>query len=430
MKFLKLSILGNGCVREDTLEIKFIEKLKDYGLERAKCLEESDYLLYITCAGVADTIRKCLHDLYLLKRCKPKKTKVIIVGCLTKFDSLFDALKDDDSFKIIKNRDFIIPVFNYIASENKRNSYKTRLTNRTRFLYKTNTSIQFFLEDGCSNRCTFCKTNYNNSRVISVPYEHALEHLRNLIRTGTRSITFSGENTTLYGIDLYKERVLHKIIHEISNEEGLLNIRINELCAANMYPELIYELVNNPKVKSVGMQLETASDRLLKLMGRNHTLEQYDYYVRLLRDAGKYVDTVLMSGFPTETYDDLDLTIDYLKNRGIYYEGVCEYVDFGMLPSSKFPQIPDKEKRQHTKYLLDHISIVNFNLLSSHMKSFNTMLFIGNLDGYHIFECDNSQIALSQSKRFEDLEPGNVIDESPKRLVKKSKFNGKNVYRV
>lgn len=427
---MKLAILGNGCVREETLEIKFTNMLGDYGIERGRNLEESDYLLYITCAGVADTITQCMRDLNMLMKCKPEKMKIIVVGCLTKFDNLFEVFKTNDSFKIIKNKDFIIPVFNYIASENKRNSYKTRLDNRTRFLYKSNTSIQFFIEDGCSNRCTFCKTNYNNSKVVSVPFEQALNHLRGLIRSGTKSITISGENPTLYGIDLYQERILHKIINEISKEEGLLSIRVNELCASNMYPELINELVNNPKVKSVSMQLETASDRLLKMMGRNHTLEQYDYYVQLLRIAGKYVDTILMSAFPTETYEDLDMTIEYLRRREIYYKGICEYVDFGMLPSSKFPQLSKAEKKHHTKYLLDAMRIVNFNLLNSHMKNFDNILLVGNLNGYHIFECDNSQITLSQSRKFDDLKPGTIVHESPKRLVKKCKFTGKNVYFV
>lgn len=382
---MKLAILGSGCAREDALEVRFLEKMGEYNLERAVNLEESDYLLYITCAGVSDTIKKCMRDLYVLKQCKPAKTKIIVVGCLTKFDNLFEAFRDDDSFKIIKNRDYIIPVYNYIADLNKRNTYRTRLDNRTRFFYKSNTSAQFFLEDGCSNRCTFCKTNYNNSKVISVPYELALEHLRNLVRSGTRSLILSGENTTLYGIDLYKERMLHKIIHEISKEEGLLSIRVNEVCVSNMYPELINELVCNPKVKSVSMHLETASDRLLKMMGRNHTLEQYDYYAKLLREKGKYVDTILMSSFPTEKYEDLDMTVDYLKRREIYYTGICEYVDFAMLPSSKFEQLPYLEKKRHTKYLLDAMRVVNFNLLTSHMKDFKNMLIVGHLDGYYVF---------------------------------------------
>lgn len=153
-------------------------------------------------------------------------------------------------------------------------------------------------------------------------------------------------------------------------------------------------------------------------------------YAKLLRDAGKYVDTILMSGFPTETYADLDVTIDYLKRREIYYAGVCEYVDFEMLPSGKLPQLSKMEKKRHTKYLLDAMQIVNFNLLNSYMRDLKNMLFVGNLHGYHIFECDNSQVALNQSKRFDDLEFGSIISETPKRLVKKSKFNGRNVYRV
>ena len=66
-----------------------------------------------------------------------------------------------------------------------------------------------------------------------------LANLRKLIRNGTKEITLSGENTTIYGIDLYNKPIIHQLIHEISLEENLERIRLNEVTVQNMYPELL-----------------------------------------------------------------------------------------------------------------------------------------------------------------------------------------------
>src|SRR5699024_5865488 len=107
--------------------------------------------------------------------------------------------------------------------------------------------IQFMLEDGCANKCSFCKQHYYPKKVESIEYYTALNYLKEKIRTGTKIIALSGENTTLYGLDLYKKQVLHEFIHDLSMEEDLKYIILNEITVQNMYKELLEEIANNPK---------------------------------------------------------------------------------------------------------------------------------------------------------------------------------------
>lgn len=431
---MKIAILQEGCVRENTMKYSFLNQMKTYNFERAISLEEADYLIYITCTGVGEVIHKCMNDiatLDLYSKQEYNNLNVIVVGCLVRHHSeLLERFKDNPNMKFISNKDWIIPTLNYINHDNKRNSYKTRLNNITRLFYNNNTALQIFLEEGCTNHCSFCKFNYNNPKVSSIPYDHALKHLEKCIKAGTKSITLGGDNLTLYGIDLYKKPCLHKFIHELSLIDGLSKIHVKELVAGNMYTELIDELVNNPKVKSVAMQLESASDRLLKLMNRNYTLEEYDYYAKRLIDAGKNVSTVLMSAFPTETLDDLDKTISYLKERGIRCTGICEYSDFDFIPSSKLEQFNKREKRKHSIYLRDAIRINDLNILTRDMSKLDNLVLVGKVDGYSIFECNNCIPVVSKNKKYIPLPLGTEINQPPKRLVRKCKLDGRVAYKL
>lgn len=429
----KLALLGNGCIREEALELNFLKAMECAKIERATKLEEADYVLYITCAGVGDTIEQCITEietlLYYKNEQKPH-LKIIITGCLTKIPGLFKEINQEEGIKVVTNKDWIIPVLNYINDENKRNTYQTKLQNRTRYMFTNPTYIQFFLETGCINHCSFCKTNYLSCKVESVPFDIALNYLKTMIKNGTKHIALSGDNLCIYGIDLYKKPVLHLFIRELSKEPGLVALHINEITPQNIYPELLEELRNNPKVISVSMQIESASNNILKLMNRNYTLEEYDYYVRYLKETNTQIDTVLMTGFPTETIEDLDKTFTYLQERQILSFGICQYVDFEYIPSSKLEQLPKREKIRHTAYLKQKIFNNNYQILTNYIPNMKDATLVGKMDGNFILKANNNTIVgVSKSKEYESLPLGTILEKTPKKLVRKSNFNHEMIYK-
>lgn len=223
----------------------------------------------------------------------------------------------------------------------------------------------------------------------------------------------------MYGIDLYKKSVLHNFIHELSEEEGLKYIIVNEVTAQNMYPELLEELAKNRKVVQVSLQLESASDKVLKAMNRGHTLEKYDYIVRQLQDQGKIVDTILMTGFPTETEADLEKTINYIKERKIYVEGISSYEDFYAIPSHELEQLSNKEKRRRIMIAGQAIQKSNYEVLESTMDYpfTNESIVVGHNDKRVYLA--NSMTHYSIKKELYELPLGTIVEEKPKRIVKR-----------
>ena len=224
---------------------------------------------------------------------------------------------------------------------------------------------------------------------------------------------------------------LHEFIRDLSQVEGLEMIRLNELVIGDMYKELLDEIITNPKVVSAGLQLETASNRLLKLMNRNYTIEEYDYYAKKIIESGKYIDTILMSGFPTETIEDMDYTINYIKDRRIITYGICEYSDFKYIPSSKLEQFSKREKRKHTNYLVDAKLKINYDIFLEEMPKQTKLIYKDRNNFIHFMSNAIPVITtISYSDRFDGLKPGDIINEAPKRLVKNNKYTKKTTYKI
>lgn len=413
---MKVLIYNKGCVREEALTQKLRRDIIAQGHEKSYNFNESDVIVYITCAGEGEIIAECIREIETFIKYKNESSTLIITGCLTKIPEFMEWYKDEENVKIIKNSDFVVPILNFINNENKRTTIKRQLESRTRLFYDNPTLIQFFLCNGCLNHCSFCKTNYLDEHLTSIPYEIALNYLQNMIKMGTKSITLSGENLALYGIDLYKKPMLHKFIHDLSKTPGLMYLTINELAPQNMYPELLQELVTNDKVVNVGIQLETADNRLLGLMNRGHTIEEFDAIITPLKKAGKYINTVLMGGFPTETYEDIDRTVSYLRDKKIATELICRYSDCELIPSHDLPQLSRREKNKHCMYLREALRGINKCCLEEKMlDSKNAIVYGKEEDKIYL---TSFYYGYSLKKDHQNLEIGDIVTTPAKSLVK------------
>lgn len=422
----RIKIYHLGCIAGLAKAIQLIDLGKKYGIELAEAGEETDNHLIITCMGTGVTIQS-FYDIMedILNRINDKE-KIIIVGCFNKEgEYLKKMFEGQQNIRVIEDENWPRPVINEIMGLSEKTTERDILDGRKLPIFNNSDGnpsevvIKYMIEDGCTNRCSFCKNNYiKDPTVKSISEEVVLKYLREKIAAGTRQIILGGENTTLYGIDLYGRRTLHSLIRKLSEEEGLEYISVDELTVANMYPELFEELLNNPKVTSMQFQLESASNKILKLMNRGHTIQTYDDYIAELMKKGKYIGTILMSGYPGETYDDLDETIEYMQRRGIYTVGISEYEDHHCLPSSKKEQLPDEEKRNHTNYLAKAITENNYRVMVGSMQTIETAILTAKFNGYYIFSTPNtcSGGGYGIGKDFADLEPGAILKIKPKSI--------------
>ena len=159
---MKLAIISMGCVKENAMQDSLLKKLKEYNISKSGSLEEADCLLYITCAGVGDTIDKIQKEMMFFDYYTKKTSiKIIVVGCLLiHHPYLFERYKDNPNIILIKDKEWVIPIINYLKDISLETNDTELLYNRTYFVDNRNICVQFMLQEGCTNKCTFCKTHY------------------------------------------------------------------------------------------------------------------------------------------------------------------------------------------------------------------------------------------------------------------------------
>ncbi len=383
---MKLAIMYSEDLFSKSLLSRFKKTMGQYGIEQVNSLDEADQVLYITWGITSDYFYQAYDE---LDRLQKLGIKVIIVGDLAVCQShLFNKYEGNPNFTIIYEPSWVYPVINNIAQVNLKDTTQDLfLHNNTLPFYGNTTSLAFLLQKGCKNRCSFCQVHYMDSKLQDVPFEEGIIYLTNMINNGTKYITLSGENTALYGLKRYGRKRLHEFVRELSKVEGLEMIAVNELVAGDMYPELLMEIISNPKVVNVSMQLETASNRLLKKMNRNYQMRLFDYYTQQIRRAGVYVSTILMGGFPTENKVDMWLTTNYLRKREIITTGVCPYRDFeGYIPSSQLKQLTRAQVEQHANHLVNQAQLINMGIYAKQFGKPRPFICLGSIRNTSIFE--------------------------------------------
>lgn len=426
---MKVTLFGNNygnskfhCPQSESKTIKLSEELSKNNIERGTSLEDTDIMIYIGCAALGTSLDKYIQDMKTIINYSKtiKDIDIIVAGCITKIDG-YNKVLENMGVKIIKDSDYITPIMNYLMNKNDKSTISKLIKNNIQSYSKdNNVFLSASIEEGCINRCSFCKNNYLNNKVKSLPYKELLKELRNQIKNGCRVLDLHGENLTLYGLDLERKPILHRLLHDLSKEEDLLKIYLGEIAVTNMYDELLTEIINNKKIPYISLQLETASNRLLELMNRKHTIEEYDQILKNLKSANRVIHTVIMTGFPTETYEDIDKTIDYIDKNNLLVEGTCNYIDCKYLPSHDLSQLSKKDKKNHKKYFLDKSSTIRNRIMNDN---------IANMSDSIIFRKENDFVVSTGpsytfcvSKKHNDLNLGDVIEEKPKTFIKHSKY--------
>jgi len=315
-----------------------ISKSFEYGI--TDDFREADLIVIIdTCMATDDNTLESFN--YLKKVLKEKRydAEVVVSGCLVKGIKFKYSQEYIDILKqvICVDSDRIIE---YVTGKIKPNLNKEILDRLDVPYTIEDNKIYISPVSGCLNNCSFCKSNYMNFSLNSIPYEKIERFSKWLdgYRTYLNYIDISSSNLSLYGVDLYGEQRSHEVIKILTSSESIKFANIGALI--NFYPELIDEILNNSKIKSIFTSIESGSDRIYNLMNRPISLDKLKEIIRLIRKERPdiIINTEFISGYPTETKDDLKKTIDLVYELDINPIFIHPYKNSQCIPSAKLPQ--------------------------------------------------------------------------------------------
>lgn len=205
------------------------------------------------------------------------------------------------------------------------------------------------IAEGCNKRCTYCIIPYIRGNYRSVPMEELIEQARELVAGGVKELILVAQETTLYGIDLYGEKSLHKLLDALSEIPGLFWIRIMYCYPEEIYDELIDTIANNKKVcHYLDLPIQHASDAMLKRMGRRTSKDDLVSIITKLRERIPDIAlrTTLICGFPGETEEMHEELMQFVNDMEFDRLGAFTYSPEEGTPAAEFPNQLDEEVKK------------------------------------------------------------------------------------
>lgn len=358
MKSFKIYTLGCKVNTYESEAISEILLNAGYSLSNE---ENADIIIVNTCAVTSVAGQKSRKQIHKVRRENPNSL-IIALGCFVQLekDKLF--LEGADILLGTNNRKEIVELIEnyYIEKENKILLNNPRENNVYECLsictYSENTRAFVKIQDGCDNFCSYCIIPYTRGKFRSRSKKDVLNEIHNLVSNGFKEIVLTGIDTASYGKDINENFV--SLLEEIlASEPNLLRLRISSI-EASQIDERFIDLLHKEKriAMHLHIPLQSGSEEVLKRMNRKYT--KAEFYSRIEKIKEEHKDIALacdiIEGFPGETEEEFEETIEFVKKCGFVFLHVFPYSIRVGTPAAKMKnQIDSKTKKERVKKLIN-----------------------------------------------------------------------------
>ncbi len=316
-------------------------------LEHTVKLEEADYILYMhmyaRCEEYSEFVVRQLRQISKIRK---EGAEIIVLGKAANAEKLLHGEISNITFwgdhfteKLGKKFDMPIKEKYFVYDDIKK-------------------QLCVWPVNGCLLKCKFCRRCYMDIKFESLSLEEIKANLDKVKEASPEllhTISLRAENLTEYGIDLYGKPMLHKVIDLIDSYDEVKEIKIPiGICIGEITKEILDSLCRSKKFKKIAMNIEAGSDRLLKLVGKPHTLENVRYIFNKIHEENPdvYISTNVILGLPTEDIYDILETAKLIADIRPSYLQINMFVCTKDLPLASYPQVSESCAKYHLKLLL------------------------------------------------------------------------------
>lgn len=336
-----VSVINLGCARNLVDSQTILSNMKRKG-HRIVDMEHADVAIVNTCSFIDEAKQESIDmimDLLEAKR-QGKIKKVIVAGCLAQRYSkeLAEEFKDIDAIIGAQKLDV-----NDIPSD------ESMTPNHYAYVK---------ISESCYNRCSFCIIPKLKGKFVSRTMESVIEEIKQLDAKGIKEINLIGQDITAYGMDLYREFSLAKLLKKLTKEcKSIQWIRLLYAFPAHVTDELIETIATEDKIcKYIDVPLQHISDNLLLSQNRNITTEGTKILIKKIRKAmpKSSVRTTFIVGLPGETDDNFKELVEFVKDSQFEKMGTFVYSkEEGTEAAMMKGQISGKIKKERRDELME-----------------------------------------------------------------------------
>lgn len=370
-----------GCQMNKADSNSLMNLLFKEGFKQTENYENSNAIIINTCSVRAHAEERVFSRVRLFKSYKRKEKKdikIIVIGCMAQTskdflisigaDKVFDVYNENLVIDYIKEKELNITKFNgeYIFNS----SYTDEKRKHKAFLPITH---------GCDNWCTYCIVPHTRGHMVSRKSIEVIEEVKKLIDLGAKEITLLGQNVNSYGTDL-KDISFVDLLYEIDKVIGKSEMWVRFMTShPKDFDKTLAEAVwnINSVCKHVHLPFQSASNRILKLMNRKYTVEDYIKKVSFLRDYDPLfaLSTDVLVGFADETEEEFEETLELLKQIGFEEAYLYRYSEReGSIAHKKNMKYDEKKGKERLSKLVNFQRVIAENILTKHVGSIASVM--------------------------------------------------------
>ncbi len=331
--------------------------------------ESADFVIYNTCTVRDNANQRVYGRLGLVGGYKKRNPsmKIALCGCMMQEPSVIEKIKQSYRFvDLIFGTHNLYKFPEYLADcleqdgqiidiWKEPDQIEEDLPTSRKYPFKSGVNIMF----GCNNFCTYCIVPYVRGRERSREPKEIIREIENLAGQGVIEVMLLGQNVNSYGRGLEEPITFPELLREVEKIEGIKRIRFMTSHPKDLSDELIETIRDSKKIcRHIHLPLQSGSSRILKAMNRIYDKEKYLTLVEKIRDwiPDVSITTDIIVGFPGETPEDVDETIDVIRKAQYDNAFTFIYSKRTGTPAASMPdQVDDKQAHEQFDRVLAEV---------------------------------------------------------------------------
>lgn len=324
-KSTKINVVTLGCSKNQVDSEVLLAQLKGNGIDAVHESRDDDANVVVinTCGFIDNAKQESIDTILRYVDAKEEGIvdKVYVTGCLSQRykSDLEKEIPQVDAWFGTRDLSRLLKVFN---ADYKHELVGERIiTNPSHYAYLK-------ISEGCDRPCSFCAIPLMRGGHISRPIEELVTEAKKLARNGTRELLIIAQDSTYYGLDLYKKRNLADLLKRLSDVEGIDWIRLHYAFPAGFPLDVLDVMRERENIcKYLDIPLQHGSTKMLQLMRRGTTREKTEELLHTIRDRvpGIAIRTTMIAGHPQETEEDFAEMMGFIERSRFDRLGIFQY---------------------------------------------------------------------------------------------------------
>lgn len=350
----KVNIVTLGCSKNLVDSEVMLTQLRGNGIETSHEAKNDDANVVIinTCGFIDNAKQESVDTIlrYVDAKEEGLVKKIYVSGCLSERykQDLEQEIPQVDAFFGTRDLPNILKKF---KADYKHELIGERITT-------TNNHFAYLkIAEGCDRPCSFCAIPLMRGKHVSKPIEELVTEAKNLAKNGTKELLLIAQDSTYYGLDIYKKRNLAELMRNLSDVEGIDWIRLHYAFPTG-FPMDVLDVMNERDniCNYLDIPLQHGSSKVLKLMRRGTTREKTEALLDEMRARVPdiAIRTTLIAGHPGETEKDFQEMYDFVERSRFDRLGIFTYSHEENTHAFSYEDdVPDEVKQERANIIMD-----------------------------------------------------------------------------